>query len=86
MFSEDESDKYSALLFSEYALEMSNLDIYFDEKSVNDDNYFEIPRSDVHPLLAYFLGFILGGCFVYLLMRFKQNKRRINRINKASRN
>ena len=51
-------------------------------KNYNEDYFEKIDTEDK----AYFLGFILGGCFVYLLMRFKQNKRRINRINKASRN
>lgn len=63
-----EEDPYSALLFAEYANEMSNLDIYFDE-----------PRSKVlsqiannegtDNLIAFVFGIIAGGIVVTLFLK-----------------
>jgi len=64
-------DKFSALLYSEYALELSNLDIYFksDKKSTPD---FNIDRK---MLFVFILGLLLGGLSLKLAQLTKGNKK-----------
>ena len=52
-----EKDKFSALLFSEYALEFANLDIYFPKKRKVLDI---LKRIDKKMLLIFFLGLAAG--------------------------
>ncbi|MFQ5474980.1 MAG: hypothetical protein ACE5DM_04040, partial [Candidatus Nanoarchaeia archaeon] len=51
----EEEDKYSALIYAEYALELSNLDIYFKQKRL-----FEIPMINFWLLWTLVLGLIVG--------------------------
>ncbi len=74
------TDKYSALLFSEYALEFSNLDIYFRQANA------ALPAEEhtireTKPLLksAYFLGSFAAGAIVALLI-IKGNRSKKGRI------
>ncbi|MBU0757582.1 MAG: hypothetical protein KKF44_05935 [Nanoarchaeota archaeon] len=57
-----DNDKFSALLYLEYAIELSKLDIYFREKRIY------LPRID--PLYVYLIsvGFVLGffACFTWM--------------------
>ena len=48
-----EGDVYSALLFSEYAQEISNLDMYFPKKS-------SATSIDTEPIIIFLLGLVLG--------------------------
>ncbi len=75
-------DRVSCLLFTEYALELSNLDIYFQEKKpvLPVVEKFSIPPA----LFVFVVGFGLGGIFVLLLTRSskkseKGRKRRSSR-------
>jgi len=52
-----EKDKYSALLFTEYALEFANLDIYFPKKRKIMDILKKVDRK---MLLVFFLGLFAG--------------------------
>ncbi len=52
----DDGDEYSALLYAEYALELSALDIYFREKNGN----FKLPELYIHAMLIFIWGFLLG--------------------------
>jgi len=72
------SDKYSALLYSEYAIELSNLDMYFrngkKSRSLN---------VDIKPII-----FLIGGLFLGILVgfRFKMGKpRKLKGRRKTSR-
>lgn len=62
-----EDDKYSALLYAEYALELSGLDIYFKEKSYK----FKIPEIYAHATLIFVWGFVLG-LVIGLLIKIKK--------------
>jgi len=56
-----DDDKYSALLYAEYALELSNLDIYFDN---NKKSMLYINKSFVSVLvLGIFIGLLIGILF-----------------------
>ena len=57
-----ESDKYSALLYSEYALELSNLDMYFKEK-----RKITIKEVDKRAVIILILGILIG----FLLAKMK---------------
>ncbi|MBW2969940.1 hypothetical protein KY309_02685 [Candidatus Woesearchaeota archaeon] len=62
-------DRVSSLLFAEYALELSNLDIYFQEKlpEVPVSEPFVIPPE----VYIFLIGFGVGGLFMLLLTRRK---------------
>ena len=53
-----ETDPFSALLYSEYALELSNLDIYFKSTKNNRMVFFE--KIDKKLLIVFVVGIILG--------------------------
>ncbi len=65
-------DRVSSLLFTEYALELSNLDIYFEETKPELPKYamFKFPPI----FYAFLVGFGLGGLFVWII--FIQMSRR----------
>lgn len=66
-----ESDLFSALLYSEYALEFGNLDIYFKESNGKKKN-IEIDKK----LLSVFLiGVLIGAAAVHLVRKKKYNKK-----------
>jgi len=57
-----DEDPFSALLFSEYALELTNLDLYFgSSKSFLDREPIKIPQIAV---IAFILGVLIGVSFV----------------------
>lgn len=62
-----EDDKYSALLYSEYALELSNLNIYFEKKKTKRMFYF-----DEQLLYVLILGIFIGLFIGLLLFRKKE--------------
>jgi predicted S18 family serine protease len=54
-----ESDPYSSLLYAEYALELSNVRMYFEKESFD----FRIPRLDI--LFSLIIGIIIGSFITY---------------------
>jgi len=63
----DETEEQSALLYSEYALELSNLDMYFREKK-----RIRINREEAATFAS---GFILGVIALYLISTMKKRRR-----------
>ncbi len=58
-------DRVSSLLFSEYALELSNLDIYFEKKVLEKP----LPKLVVPPkVFAFALGAVVGGFIVWIIV------------------
>ncbi len=70
-----DTDKYSALLFSEYALEFSNLDIYFRKANATAPAYATEGANSAK--IAYMLAFIEAGIIVGMLTFKGRKKRRI---------
>lgn len=66
-----ESDKLSSLLYLEYALELSNLNIYFEEK----DDVFTI-QLDKKIMMTFFSGAVAGFIIGYVSKRKKPKKKR----------
>ena len=66
-----EEDPFSALLFTEYALELSNLDIYFKRKS-------SLPRIELDStiIVVFLSGIAIGLLTGYLLKHQKPNKKK----------
>jgi uncharacterized protein len=70
-----EDDPFSALLYAEYALELSNLDIYFKSP---ESNWKKLQlSSDYQLLLALVLGILLGIILTCAII-YTKNKFRIN--------
>ncbi|RJQ18137.1 hypothetical protein C4573_00245 [Candidatus Woesearchaeota archaeon] len=63
-----ESDPYSALIYLEYAIELSNLDMYFPP-----EKKFSLPIIDYRYFLVLLIGF-LGGMLVMVLIKGKSEK------------
>jgi len=61
-----DSDKYSALLYSEYALELSNLDMYFKEAGKPS------VVLEIKPLVFLVIGVLIG----YLFSKFPKQKKK----------
>ena len=72
-----DSDKYSALLYSEYALELSNLDIYFDNNKKTHMLYI-----DKKFFSALMLGILIGLLLGLLLFRRKREQGLFIKINR----
>ena len=75
-----EEDKFSALLYAEYALELSKLDIYFEEKDRlknNQDNKKDYKNFAV----IFVLGLVLGFVFGYLIF-YKRKQKFKNKVKK----
>ncbi len=76
-----ESDPRSSIIFSEYAIEFSNLDMYFSKGDLRNDLYFDYVFMDAR----FFLGFSLGALFIVLLSLTSRNllfkPRKISRRN-----
>ena len=72
-----DSDKYSALLYAEYALELSNLDIYFD----NNKKTF-MPYIDKRFFSALILGILIGLLLGLLFFRRKRENGLFIKINR----
>jgi len=69
-----ETDPFSALLYSEYALELSSLDIYFKSPSRNRINLFE--NIDKNLFLVLVVGILIGIVIGKITRRNKKSKRR----------
>lgn len=60
------NDPYSSLTFSEYALELSTLDLYFKK-----EGGFRLPAIDPALILLFFSGIILGSALTLLFLKRK---------------
>ena len=77
-----DTDKFSALLYSEYALELSNLDIYFKEAAAQNLTVVSLPqkvvkvvsfsKSNVAPFV---IGVVLGAIVAALVLSEKTRKK-----------
>ncbi|MBD3354514.1 hypothetical protein GF361_00855 [Candidatus Woesearchaeota archaeon] len=65
-----EDNKISALLYTEYALELSNLDIYFNHKK----KFVAIGDTDGERLMLFLGGIVIGVMAVFLIKRKKKQK------------
>ncbi len=67
-------DRVSSLLFTEYALELANLDIYFKEKK----EVLPEARPERHPvppgMIIFVVGFIVGALIIWLFTRPRKRK------------
>lgn len=66
-----EKEKYLALVYAEYGLELSNLDVYFKEFKIPS---IDLTKIDENYLLMLVLGVAIGSCVTVLVYR------RINRF------
>lgn len=71
-----ETDKFSSLLYAEYALEFSNLDVYFKEKKG-----LKLPRIDKSRVIILFIG-IFAGIPIGALFKQKVKKRKYSQLRK----
>ncbi|MEA3430779.1 MAG: S16 family serine protease [Nanoarchaeota archaeon] len=75
-----ESQKYSSLLFSEYALEMSNLDLYFQEvKPVKIEVHL---GTNTRLILLFIAGLLVGFAAGVFYLKHIKHKRRLKRRSK----
>jgi len=75
-----DTDKYSSFLFSEYALELSNLEIYFNELKPWS---LDIELSDTFiKILLFSSGLVIGFAAGILYLRRAREKRRLLRRNR----
>jgi len=72
-----DDDKYSALLYAEYALELSNLDIYFDNNKKT-----LMPYIDKRLFSALILGILIGLLLGLLFFRRKRENELFIKINR----
>lgn len=71
-------DLFSSLLYSQYALEMSNLQIYFKEKK--EENIFDNININYPMLLLFLSGVLIGFSFGYWLRkRHSKNKKNLKK-------
>jgi uncharacterized protein len=74
-----ESDPASALMYSEYALELANLDIYFKQETVRPPTRKIIAKD---PIIAFVLGIIVGAGVILFLIKSKKKPVRKTKIRK----
>ena len=76
-------DPYTALLYSEYALELSNLDIYFEAKEKRKLRIIDLGSKD---LGVFLFGFVLGILILFLLyiLFVKPRRRKVIRIKRKT--
>lgn len=65
-----EDDQFSALLYSEYALELSSLDLYFEQKQAASF----AQEIDAEPIAIFIIGAFVGASAVFLAMRRRKEK------------
>ncbi|MBI4439804.1 hypothetical protein HY638_02430 [Candidatus Woesearchaeota archaeon] len=75
------TDKYSALLYSEYALELSNLDLYFQERGKAPAMAQEL-QSNNTTLLSIAIALIIGLVAGYLVAVIKNPSRQTRLLGK----
>jgi uncharacterized protein len=63
-----EGDSYSALLYLEYALELGNLDIYFEKRTI------DFPTINKREVVIFSVGLVLGVVCSVLLTRKKKKR------------
>ena len=66
-----EDDQFSALLYSEYALELSNLEIYFKEQEFK---FFK--DIDLETLAIFISGAVIGASIVFLIKKERKKRKR----------
>ena len=64
-------DPYSALLYTEYALELSNLDLYFEKREL-----FIIPKIEMEKMHLLIIGILIGMLAGILISNYKPSKTR----------
>jgi uncharacterized protein len=69
-----QQDKYSAQLFAEYALELSNLDMYFKKEPVQPRFEFNYQNTNLQGIYILIIGFILGFLVTFLFMHKTRKK------------
>lgn len=67
-------DISSKLLYSEYALELSNLDMYFKEKEM-----INIETKDLYIMTVFLSGAIFGAAILVIIQRISEHKTHANR-------
>jgi hypothetical protein len=74
-----EEQPFSALLYAEYSLELSNLDIYFKPKK------FSLPQIRQEWIVFFVSGIIIGASFVQFLhnLRKKRSKKSSSKRKKS---
>jgi predicted S18 family serine protease len=79
----EERDPYSALLYSEYALELSNLEVYFKEKSkIIEEIKYRINLKSILILISgLIIGYFVGAGIQKQKKKFKK-KRKIKKIKR----
>lgn len=75
-----ESDRYSALLFSEYALEFSNLDLYFEGKNAGADLKEEWTTQQ--RLIVFYGVVLLVGILIGIVATREYHRKRVEKIKK----
>lgn len=72
-----DTDKFSSLLYSDYALEMSNLDIYFPEK--HEIKFTDKDKSEIGIfLIGIGVGLLIG---VMIMIKAKKKKKKVNQAS-----
>ncbi|MBI3051484.1 hypothetical protein HYY74_03425 [Candidatus Woesearchaeota archaeon] len=79
-----DTDKYSALLYSEYALELSNMDVYFRKDKAEEATPAEQKMAIVSPsILIFSAGLMTGAVIVFILGKYTP-KRNGKLVKKAA--
>ena len=63
-----DTEKYNALLYAEYGIELSNLNVYFPQKKPLD------VQINKRALVTLIFGLIIGACVVLIRLQYKRNK------------
>ncbi len=66
-------DRVSAMLFAEYSLELSNLDIYFEPKKHTSSKQAPMPKLPP-AFFAFITGLAVGGLFIWIIARQMSKK------------
>ncbi len=79
-----DTDKYSALLYSEYALELSNMDVYFRKDKAEEATPAEQKMAIASPsILIFAAGLMTGAAIVFILGKYTP-KRNGKLVKKAA--
>jgi len=68
-----ETDEYSALLYLEYALELGNMDIYFEKKKI------ELPKFPTQYVWVFLVGMVVGILLTLVLVKINRTPHRKKR-------
>ena len=75
-----DKDKYSALLYAEYSLELSNIDMYFKHEQKTSYFDFTLPKFDAISISLFVFGLLLGA--LVMLNILKPNIKKKISLNK----